>query len=294
MSLIKRYIGIVLCCYAIPLAAQQEMSPEEIQYNLRMQAEIHSQLNRLTAEINQLADEQKRQSKMSEKNLRSAYFVRMMDEKNQSMTKRMQALDVRWEAFNASNLAFIADNDTLMEMMTKAQLLKQEVTDSLTVQQSRCQAVKDFAAAEECILGQDTVYDKLYKQAFAMSFVQKMSPQLEKLKAQEQLQFADIQAQYDKAKAAADAVPQLQSRAEKVNQCFYSIKAQSEKIQQMKYMPLIQRIKEYIMSLAYVAVILIFFNMIVSKWQAAKKTKEALKQQAEQLKKQKENEYPTI
>lgn len=288
---LRRYIGLFLCCLALPLLAQ-DMSPEDVQYNLRMQAEVRSQLGRLMMELNQMADDEERLGRISEKDLHSAYYVRTLDAKVQSVARRMQAFDVRWEAFNTSNLTLIADNDTLMELMTQAQLLKQAVEDTLTVQQDRCNAIKDFIGAEHFITTQDSIYDKLYKQAFTMSFVQKMAPQLEKLKAQEQVQFGEIQAQFDKTKAASDMVPQLAKRAAKVNDRFFEIKAQSEKIQQMKYMPLIQRAKDYLMGIACVAVILIFINMIVTKWKAAKKAKESLEQQAEMFKK--EHDYPTI
>ena len=291
MSLTKRYILGLLCCIAFPLAAQ-EMSPEEVQYNLRVSAEIRSQLTRLNMEMSQLADDVAREGRISERSLQSPYYVRTMEGKTQSLTRRQQALDVRWEAFSASNLSFVADNDTLMEMVTHAQLLKQAIADSITAQQQRVSAIKDFTAAEQLINAQDSAYDKLYKQAFSMSFVQKLAPQLEKLKAQEQAQFAELQASYDKAKAAADLVPQLAQREQRLSDRFFGIKAQSDKIQQMKYQPLIQRIKDYIMGIAYVAIILIFINMISSKWQNAKKTKQAMEQQAEMLKK--EHDYPTI
>ena len=293
MSLIKRYIGLVwLGLICLPVIAQHELTPEEQQYNLRMQTEIRTQLNRLLSDLNQLADDEQKQGRISERDLHSTYYVHSLEAKVQSLTRRVQAFEVRWDAFNASNLPFIADDESLMEQMTQAQLLKQAVTDTLTAQQNRCTAIKDFLSAEDFITAQDSIYEKLYKQAFAMSFVQKMEPQLEKLKAQEQVQFTEIQSQYDKAKAASGLVPQLDKKATALNDRFFSIKAQSDKIQQLKYEPIIQRIKDYLMGIAYVAVILIFVNMIISKWQAAKKTKQAVEQQAEMLKK--EHDYPTI
>ena len=60
----------------------------------------------------------------------------------------------------------------------------------------------------------------------------------------------------------------------------------------MKYMPLLERVKEYLTSLAYVAVILILINMLTAKYKAAKQAKEALEKQAKLIKK--ENQYPTI
>lgn len=126
-----------------------------------------------------------------------------------------------------------------------------------------------------------------------MSFIQKLTPQLEKLKAKEQAHFAPIQEAYDKAKTAVTTVPQLKERSELLSESFFAIKSRSEKIQQMQYMPLMQRFKDYLIGLACFAVIFMLFNNLVTKWQAAKQKKEALKKQAEMLKKQ-QNEYPTI
>ena len=291
MSLSKRYILLLLCCLSVHLAAQ-EMT-EEQQFSLQFQAEMRTQLNKLTSELDQIAYDTEKQTAITERDIRTAYNVRTMEAKAQSLNRRLQALNVRWDAFNASYLGFISENDTLMELMTQAQLLKQTLTDTIAAHQTKCLAIKDFLAAEQIILVQDTIYTKLYQQAFRLSFIQKLSPQLEKLKAQEQAYFIPIQEAYDKAKPAADAVPQLKDRATRLNEEFYALKTQSDKIQQMQYMPLLQRFKDYLTGLACVAIILLLINNVTAKWQAAKQQKEALEKQAELLKKQ-QNEYPTI
>ena len=79
---------------AFPLSAQ-EISPEEQQYNLRIQSEIRSQLNKLTTELDQLAEDEKRQGNISERDLHSAYYVRSLDARVQSLTRRVQAFEVR-------------------------------------------------------------------------------------------------------------------------------------------------------------------------------------------------------
>ena len=292
MSLIRRYILFALLALGPWLLAIAQ-DTEEQQYTAQFHAEMRTQLTKLTSELDQLSDDTQKQMVISDRDLRSAYNVRALESNEQRLNHRMQALNVKWDAFNASYLGFISENDTLMELMTQAQLLKQSLTVTIAAQQTKCQAIKDFIAAEQIVMSQDTIYKKVYKQAYALSFVQKLGPQLEKIKAREQLHFAEIQASYDKAKAAADLVPQLQPRATILNDCFYSIKNKSEQIQQMKYMPLIQRFKDYLMGLASVAVILLLFNNLTTKWKAAKEKKEALRQQAELLKKQ-QNEYPTI
>lgn len=291
MSLIKKYILPLLCCLVIPLAAQ-EMT-EDQQYALQVQAEMSVQLNKLTSELDILAEETQKQLTITDRDIRNANSVRILEARVQSLDRRMQALNVRWDAFNATYLVTLTENDTLMERMTQAQLLKQTLTDTIAAQQTKCQTIKDFIAAEQLISRQDTIYHKLYQQAFRLSFVQKLAPQLEKLKAQEQAHFIPIQEAYDKAKTASETVPQLKARTDRLNERFYAIKAQSDKIQQMKYMPLIQRFKDYLLGLACVAVLIMLFNNVMTKVQAAKQKKEALQKQAEMLKKQ-QNDYPTI
>ena len=291
MSLIKRYILLLLCCLSIPLAAEE--ANEEQQYSLQFQAEMRAQLDKLTAELDQLADDTKKQTTITDKDLKTAYSVRTLEAKAQRLNHRMQSLNVKWDAFNASYLGFISENDTLMELMAKAQLLKQSLSDTITAQQTKCQAIRDFLAAEQIVLSQDSMYNRIYKQAFRLSFVQKLTPQLEKLKAKEQAHFTPIQEAYDKAKTAAGTVPQLKERAELLSESFFTIKSRSEKIQQMQYMPLMQRFKDYLIGFACFAVIFMLFNNLTTKWQAAKQKKEALKKQAEMLRKQ-QNDYPTI
>lgn len=291
MSLIKRYILLLLCCLSIPLAAEE--ANEEQQYSLQFQAEMRAQLDKLTAELDQLAEDTKKQTTITDKDLKTAYSVRTLEAKAQRLNHRMQSLNVKWDAFNASYLGFISENDTLMELMAKAQLLKQSLSDTITAQQTKCQAIRDFLAAEQIVLSQDSMYNRIYKQAFRLSFIQKLTPQLEKLKAKEQAHFTPIQEAYDKAKTAAGTVPQLKERAELLSESFFTIKSRSEKIQQMQYMPLMQRFKDYLIGFACFAVIFMLFNNLTTKWQAAKQKKEALKKQAEMLRKQ-QNDYPTI
>ena len=291
MSLIKRYILLLLLCLSIPLAAEE--ANEEQQYSLQFQTEMRAQLDKLTAELDQLADDTKKQTTITDKDLKTAYSVRTLEAKAQRLNHRMQSLNVKWDAFNASYLGFISENDTLMELMAKAQLLKQSLSDTITAQQTKCQAIRDFLAAEQIVLTQDSMYNRIYKQAFRLSFVQKLTPQLEKLKAKEQAHFTPIQEAYDKAKTAAATVPQLKERAELLSESFFTIKSRSEKIQQMQYMPLMQRFKDYLIGFACFAVIFMLFNNLTTKWQAAKQKKEAIKKQAEMLRKQ-QNEYPTI
>ena len=68
----------------------------------------------------------------------------------------------------------------------------------------------------------------------------------------------------------------------------------SEKIKAMAYKPFIQRIKDYLLGLAAVAILLLFFNLAVTRLVAVKKAYKSM-QQYKKLMKINENEnYPTI
>lgn len=293
---INRYlISLLLCLFTWPIAAQTPApTPEEVEYDRRMCVEIERQLQRFDSELQQLSDVSNRQFRISEHDLHSSYYIRSLNDKVNIINRSLHALDVRWDAFTSTNLTFMSDNDSLMEHLTNTQLLHQAVTDSIAINQQRCEAIANFTNAERLIYAQDSVYSHLYQQAFRMSLVQKLTPQLEKIKAQEQVRFEQIQASYDASREAALLVPALGRRAVLLDERYYSLKAVSEKIQAMEYKPLIQRIKDYLMGLACVSVLLIFINMIVTKWKAAKQEKETLKKQREILQKNNVTNYPTI
>ena len=60
-----------------------------------------------------------------------------------------------------------------------------------------------------------------------------------------------------------------------------------------QYKPLIQRVKDWLVSFAAVAMLLMFFNMMQGKIQAAKQMKENMKKMQEQLHKN-DDEIPSI
>lgn len=70
----------------------------------------------------------------------------------------------------------------------------------------------------------------------------------------------------------------------------------SAKIQEMVYKPLIQRVKDYLLGFAAVSIVLLFFNFMISKFQAWKKMRESMKQMKENMNKLNGggNYYPTI
>ena len=75
---------------------------------------MRAQLDKLTAELDQLADDTKKQTTITDKDLKTAYSVRTLEAKAQRLNHRMQSLNVKWDAFNASYLGFISENDIRM------------------------------------------------------------------------------------------------------------------------------------------------------------------------------------
>lgn len=292
MQIARRYILLALCCIALPLHAQD--NTDDDQYLRQVQRELRSQLAHFTDDFEDLYEAGCRPVRITERTLQSGYYVRTMSSQVKMMNRNLQSLNVRWDAFTAANLPTMADNDSLMNSMAHIELLKQAITDTIAALTTRCQAITDYLQAEHIILTQDSAYAKIYKQAMALSMIQKLTPQLQKLKAQEQVRFEQIQAAYDKLPAALEAVPELRKRSAVVNEHYYTTKAMSEKIQAMEYKPLIQRIKDYLMGLACVAVIMIFVNMIKTKLDAAKKAREAVKQRMEMMQQNSPTNYPTI
>ena len=181
------------------------------------------------------------------------------------------------------------------KMVADIEQLKQTVKDTLDIRSGMVKAVENFANADQLIMSQVPVYKKLYKRAFQLSLVQKLTPQLEKLKARESLIFEKLQAGYEAAKSASEQVPSLQPRMNVIDEQFVVMKSVSEKIQALEYKPIIQRVKDYLLGLAAVAVILLFISMLRNKYKAYKDKLANMKKLDEMMKKQgKGTQYPTI
>ena len=95
---------------------------------------------------------------------------------------------------------------------------------------------------------------------------------------------------------AGDGAVRLVSRArmETLEDAYAALKNKSDAIQEMTYKPLIQRIKDYLLGLAAVAVLLMFLSMLRARIKAIKDAREAMKKYKDALKLNGSDEYPTI
>ena len=256
--------------------------------------ELEERFMEFADELNRLSKASNLQIRISESNIESGTYTRILQEKINIINTEYQSIDYRWTTLTQAEQSDIAKSKYLMELMAKVQSIKQAIADTIASQQNKCQAISDFLVAERLILSQDSTFARLYKQAHALSMVQKLAPRLEKVKAQEKVLFERLQISYDKSKATAEMVPQLKKRETVLDEHFYKLKTLDEKIQSMEYKPFIERIKSYLLGMACVSVILVFLNILVTKLAGFKKARQILKKQKELLNKTNGSEYPMI
>ena len=209
-----------------------------------------------------------------------------------SLSNAVNSFSVRWNTYSQAQQVYIADNDSLLSKVAQIQQMQQMVTDTLASRQQQYQQLSDFSKAEQFIWGQDKKYRKLYQDASKYSLSPKLASQLEKVKAEEANIFAEAQNCYNKAKEAAEAFPGLQVRMKGIEKKFIEMQSVSAKIQEMAYKPFIQRIKDYLLGLAAVAILLMFVNLLSQKMKSLKAAREQAKKMKETMMGQRD--YPTI
>ena len=276
---------------AAPAESPEQLSAEEQALKL----EIESRLSLFSDDFQQLQMVGSMSLVPDAKMGITKNFVSVLEERMKTYNQRYNSLDVMWTTYTQAQQMDIANDDDLMTMVANIEALKQSVKDTLDAKAEMVKAISDFAAADQFIISQVAVYKKLYKRAFKLSLLKKLAPQLEKAKAREQLVFEKLQASYDSAKAAAELVPSLQPRMKVLEEQFVVMKSVSEKVQALEYKPLFQRVKDYIMGLAAVSIILLFFSMMIAKYKAYKGKLANMKKVTEMMNKQgKDTQYPMI
>jgi len=208
-----------------------------------------------------------------------------------SLERRLESVNFRCSSYMDTEQLVIVSDERLMGTMTMYKELFTAVSDSLSSQRLKLDAVKDFNESDAYINSQVERYGELSDQAFKLSLTKQTAAKLSKLKAEEQLEFQKIQQAYDKAVAAAGVNSKLSKSKDKLDDVFCDLQLESEKIQAMEFKPFKDRIKDYLMSFAAVSVILMFLSMLKSKIAALKAQKEAAKKYKDLLN---DDDYPTI
>ena len=209
-----------------------------------------------------------------------------------ALNTALNSFTVRWDTYSQAQQIYVADNEDLLNKVAQIQQIRQAVADSLSTRQQQYDQLTAFSKAEQMIWGQDKTYRRLYKQAATYALSPKLAGQLEKVKAEEQALFADIQASYSQAKTASEVFPGLKVRMKGMDNKFFELQTVSAKIQEMAYKPFIQRIKDYLFGLAAVAILLLFFNLMSSKLKSIKQAREQARKMKDMMAGQ--HNYPTI
>lgn len=207
--------------------------------------------------------------------------------------KQVTAIDAKWNTYYQSRQIEIAEDDSLLQIVADYQLAKQNLLDSIAFRKRIIDARKEFTEAEMFFQKQDSSYVQLYKTALELSLVQALTPKLEKMKGKEQLLFAEAQGHYDTVKSLTEEFSEFLPRFQAIEEKFIEMKNTSEKIQALEYKPWLERIKDYLYSLAAVAMILLFLNMVQAKIKALKQARENAKKLREMMNNE-ESDYPTI
>lgn len=221
-------------------------------------------------------------------------YLKMLDYRVRNLERNLKAIDVRWNNYYPTQQWEISQDEVLMAKVEAFELSKQEASDSLEVRKQMLQALHDFSDARTYMEGLDSTYNSLGKRTFQLSLTSKTGPLLEKQKMKEQLLFATVQEKFDKAREVEKYGLVSSKRMEELQDMYAVLKNKSDAIQAMEYKPLIQRIKDYLLGLAAVAVLLMAFNMLKAKIKAARQARENLKKYKDALHLNGQDEYPTI
>lgn len=210
-----------------------------------------------------------------------------------AVRRRLTSLNVRWDAYNTLMQMDIAQSELLMELVAQFQTTQQQVTEAMDQQQLVLEAIVRFREVERQFPNYEKRYEELEQEAISYSLITKTADLLAQVKGKEQLLFQEVDQQFMAAKEAVALVPALTTEGARLENRYLVLKQKSEVIQAAAYKSLIERIKDYVMTFAAVAIILMFFSMVQSKLKALKAARENAKQYQEMLQKN-NSEIPTI
>lgn len=285
MITLKRFFLLWVCLTALvhPVMAQDEVGLDEV----AIMEEVE-----LSPELREYLAEKIESFSLEIQNLFES--VEGAQEPQLKAIKRyVSAHDLKWTAFVGSVQDLIASDDNLVASVAGYQETRKKTDAAIEAREKSLSQLTDFVAAERAISQHVKQYEKLYKQAFSYSLVEKLTPELEKLKAKDLLLMEELSKHYENAHEAAKDNKMLTARWERLDSHYISIKSFSQQIQQLEYKSLMQRAKDYIMSMAAVAIILLFISFILLRIKSMRDMKKAA-DEAKKLREQQNSNIPTI
>ena len=187
----------------------------------------------------------------------------------------------------------IAQSEVLLEFVAQFQGAQQTATEAMERQQQVVEAIAHFEEAERQFPAFEKRYEELEQEAVSYSLIAKTANLLAQVKGKEQLLFQEVDKHFMAAKESVELAPALAEACAQLETRYLALKEKSETIQAAAYKTPIERIKDYVLTFAGVAIILMFLSMVQAKIKAFKTAREQAKQYQEML--QKNNpEIPTI
>lgn len=274
----RLYILILIVCMAINGQAQEAAAPAEAQERVLTEEQvlaIADELNNFMGEVSSITNSI---------STTKAPGMKMLEH-------RLIAVNVRWQSYTTLRQQDIASTPALMDMLSQYQMMYMTATDSIAAQTKRVEAQGVVNSAILSIRQMNQKYEKMLSKATTLSLAPQTATQLEALKAEEQVIFQKLTEDYQKAQAAIELDPKLEGRKRELDKVYIGIKAKSEKIQAAVYKSLLERLKDYVLTFAGVAILIMFVSMIYSKMSALKQAADA----AKKLRKMNNpSDYPTI
>ena len=255
---------------------------------------IRNRLDQFTVSMNQICNACTARLPVSTDMQITDGYLRMLDYRLNTMEQNLDALGIRWNIYYPTMQYEISQDEDLMDGVQSFELMMQEATDSLGVRRQQLQALRDFIDARSYMTSLDTTYNGIGKRAFELSLTSRTATQLEKEKNKEGLLFATVQEKFDKAQEADRMHLVSAAHMEELKDLYAGLQHKSETIQAMAYKPLIQRLKDYLLGLAAVAMLLMFINMVNGKIKAAKQVRQNMKQYQDAMKLNGKDDYPTL
>ena len=218
----------------------------------------------------------------------------MSERRMESAEQNISFYQQKWDMTVEMNKPFITEDQTeILNLLTEFPALTQQFKDAIEKQKQTASAKDAVNNIFKKLDGEEAAYRSLYKKAQILSLHKKGTPQLEQLKASEKLHFEELTQYYNTAKQGAEQFPALKEKFAKAENTYIKVSAISKQIQELAYQPFIDRAKNYLIGLGAVAMILMFFNMMITKFKAAKDAKNAMKKYQDMVK-QNNNDIPTI
>lgn len=208
-------------------------------------------------------------------------------------SRDLNGIETQWQYVSQSMQDAIAQYPDLLTLAQQYQTLFDETKQAIENQKTVIEASADYKSAKKIILSNQNNYKQWDAQAKQLTLTPKTAPLLERLKAEEAVKFQEIDAAYQKAQAAVEKNNSLSKDMEQLKEKYIDMKMISENIQAAKYVPFIDRIKDYLMSIAGVAIIIMFISVMSSKLQALKAAREQAMKFKEMLE-QNNQDIPTI